>query len=123
VVQFRVGDTEYCLPVEATRAVRSAAALIPLPAPAPDVAGLLRGDPPVTVVSPFGGAGDRVIVVQDGDHVYGVLVDTVTGLRRIDETCIRAAPRGQRRGLISGTVDVDGQTLLITDPSVLAEVG
>jgi chemotaxis signal transduction protein len=42
-------------------------------------------------------------------------VDTVTGLRRIDETTVRTAPRGQQRELVSGTVDIDGRLVLVTD--------
>jgi chemotaxis signal transduction protein len=120
VVQFSVGGTEYCLAVDATRAVRSSAGIIALPVPRPHVAGLLTGDPPLTVVSPFGPDGQRVIVVQAGDLAYGLLVDAVSGLRQIDETCIRAAPRGQRQELVSGTIDVDGQLVLVTDATAMA---
>lgn len=120
MVQFSVGGSDYCLPVDATRAVRSAAGLIALPGPVPDVAGLLTGDPPLTVLSPFGGGGKRIIVVQVGDLMYGLLVETVTGLRRVDETHIRAAPRGQRRKLVSGSIDIDGQLVLVTDPAAMA---
>jgi chemotaxis signal transduction protein len=120
VLQFTMSGTEYCLPVDSTRAVRSAAGMIALPAPSAQVAGLIAGDPPLTVVSPFGMDGQRIIVVQAGDLVYGLLVDVVTGLRRIDETCVRAAPRGQDREIICGTIDVDGQLLLLTDPTAMA---
>jgi chemotaxis signal transduction protein len=120
VVQFTVAGTEYCLPVDATRAVRSSAGMIALPGPRPHVAGLLAGDPPLTVVSPFGPDGQRIIVVQAGDLAYGLLVDTVSGLRHIDETRIRAAPRGQQQELVSGTIDVDGQLVLVTDATAMA---
>ncbi len=120
MVQFLVGGAAYCLPVEDTRAVRSAAGMIALPAPGPNVAGLLPGDPPLTVLSPFGADGKHIIVMQTGDVRYGLLVEGVTGLRRVDEADIRAAPRGQDQELISGSINIDGQLVLVTDPTAVA---
>lgn len=120
VIEFRAHGDAYCLPVEAARAVRSAVGMIALPAPGHNVAGLLPGDPPLTVLSPFGSEGDHVIVVQVEGHEYGLLVDSVTGLRRVDEDDIRAAPRGQARALVSGSVSIDGELVLLTDPTAVA---
>jgi chemotaxis signal transduction protein len=120
MVQFLVRGACYCLPVEAARAVRSSAGMIPLPAPGPNVAGLLPGDPPLTVLSPFGSEGEHIIVMQTGELRYGLLVEGVTGLRQIDEADIRPAPRGQGRELICGSIDIDGQLVLLTDPAAVA---
>jgi chemotaxis signal transduction protein len=120
LVQFRVRGTEYCLPVEATRAVRSADGMVALPAPSPHVAGLLPGDPPLTVMSPFGPDGHHIIVLHVGDTLCGLLVDLVTGLRRVDEVQIRAAPGGQDREFISGSVTIDGQLVLLADAGAVA---
>ena len=120
MVEFRVGGTDYCLPVDEARAVRSSEGMIALPAPRPHVAGLLAGDPPLTVVAPFGSDGRWVIVVEVEDVVYGLLVDTVAGLRRVDETDLRDAPLGQHREILSGSVTVDGHLLLVTDPVAMA---
>jgi chemotaxis signal transduction protein len=120
MVEFSVSGTDYCLPVDAARAVRSNVGMIALPAPRPHVAGLLAGDPPLTVVAPFGSDGERVIVVEVQDLVYGVLVDSVAGLRRIDETAVRAAPRGQHREIVCGSVTIDGHLLLVTDPVAMS---
>jgi chemotaxis signal transduction protein len=120
MVEFSVSGTDYCLPVEAARAVRSNVGMIALPAPRPHVAGLLAGDPPLTVVAPFGRDGQRVIVLEVDDLVYGLLVDTVAGLRRVDETAVRAAPRGQHREIVSGSITIDGHLLLLTDPAAMA---
>jgi chemotaxis signal transduction protein len=119
MVQFSMSGIDYCLPVDVTRAVRSVAGLVPLPAPNDHVVGLLPGDPPLTVFSPFGAEGRSIIVVQVDDLVFGLLVDTVTGLRPIDETTVRRAPRGQERELVSGTVDIDGRLVLLTDPTAM----
>jgi chemotaxis signal transduction protein len=120
MVRFSMSGIEYCLPVESTRAVRALEGLVPLPAPRQHVAGLLPGDPPLLVLSPFGVGGRRIIVVQaDDDVAFGLLVDEVAGLRRIDETSVRTAPRGQERGLVSGTVDMDGELVMVADPTAM----
>jgi chemotaxis signal transduction protein len=120
MVQFEVSGSAYCLPVEATRAVRSSVGMVALPAPRPNVAGLLPGDPPLTVMQPLGPGGHHIIVMQVGDVRFGLLVEAVTGLRRIDETAIREAPRGQDQELVSGSIDIDGRLVLLTDPLAVA---
>jgi chemotaxis signal transduction protein len=94
--------------------------MVALPAALPDVAGIVPGDPPLTVISPLGGGGGQILVIDDGNKSFGLLVDTVTGLRRIDEADIRLAPHGQQRPLVSGTVETDGQLILVTDCAALA---
>lgn len=54
MVRFQASGTAYCLPVEATMAVLRASGMVNLPAPHPDVSGIIPGDPPLTVISPFG---------------------------------------------------------------------
>ncbi|MDX6296640.1 MAG: purine-binding chemotaxis protein CheW [Nocardioidaceae bacterium] len=119
VVEFQASGATYCLPVEATRAVRSAAGMIALPAPRPHVAGLLPGDPPLTVMSPFGSAGQHVIVLYVGDTTYGLLVENVTGLRHVDDADLRPAPTGQQRELVCGSVTINGQLVLLANPSAV----
>jgi chemotaxis signal transduction protein len=120
LVQFRVRGADYCVPVEATRAVRSSDGMIALPDPRRHVAGLLPGDPPLTVMSPFGPDGRHIIVLQVHDTLCGLLVDAVTGLRRVDDLQVRAAPRGQDREFISGSITIDGQLVLLADPNAVA---
>jgi chemotaxis signal transduction protein len=120
MVEFDVGGTGYCLPVDEARAVRSTAGMVSLPDPGPHVAGLLSGDPPLTVVAPFGPDGELIIVLEVEDLVYGLLVHTVPGLLRIDETAIRKAPRGQQREILSGSITVEGHLLLVADPTAMA---
>jgi chemotaxis signal transduction protein len=115
MVKFSAAGATYCLPVEVTRAVRSSMGMIELPAPNVNVAGLLPGDPPLTVMSPFGAGGGHVLVLQVDDKKYGLLVDSVTGLQKIDEADIRPPPRGQNRELVSGSITIDGQLVLVTD--------
>jgi chemotaxis signal transduction protein len=123
MVCFRAAGTDYCLPVEATRAVRPVLGMVVLPAVRADVVGLLPGSPPLTVVSPLGagGGGGQILVVEAGGSTFGLLVDAVSGLRRVDDADARVAPRGQDRGLVSGTVEADGCLLLVADAAALAE--
>ena len=121
MVCFTAAGAAYCIPVEATRAVRRTTGMITLPAARPDVAGLIPGDPPLTVLAPLGAGGSHILVVEIAARSFGLQVDTVTGLRRVDEADIRPAPQGQDRTLISGMIDTGGDLVMITDPSALAE--
>jgi chemotaxis signal transduction protein len=121
MVCFTAAGAAYCMPVEATRAVRRTTGMITLPAAGPDVAGLIPGDPPLTVLAPLGAGGTHVLIVEIADHTFGLLVDTVTGLRRIDDADIRPAPKGQDKFLVWGTIETGGDLLMITNPSALAE--
>jgi chemotaxis signal transduction protein len=120
MVYFEAAGARYCLPVQVTRSVRIADEMIALPDPAVDVAGIIPGDPPLTVISPLRSNGSHVLVIEADGKTFGLLVDAVTGLRRIDDADIRPAPQGQDRPLISGTLDTGGSLVLIADPSVLA---
>jgi chemotaxis signal transduction protein len=120
MVCFQSAGTSYCLPVERTRAVRPAAGIIALPAPRPGISGVIAGPPPITVISVLGAGGAQIIVIEAGGTMFGLLVDSVTGLRRIASNDIRPAPNGQERAFISGTIDNDGELMLVTDPMALA---
>lgn len=120
MVEFRVAGASYCLPVEATRAVRSSVGMVTMPKSRPNVAGLLPGDPPLTVMAPLGPEGHHIIVMEVANERFGLLVEAVTGLRRVDENDIREAPGGQESEMISGTVSIGGQLVLLADPAVMA---
>jgi hypothetical protein len=119
MVCFRSAGAAYCLPVRAALAVRPATGLVSLPAPGTDVVGIMPGDPPLTVLAPLGRGGAQVLVVESGERTFGVLVDAVTGLQRIADGDIHAAPGGQDRPLVCGTVDGSDELLLLTDAAAL----
>jgi chemotaxis signal transduction protein len=121
MVCFQSAGASYCLPVEATRAVRPAAGIVALPAARPDIAGVVPGPPPMTVLSALGTGGSQILVIETGGMTFGLLVDEVTGLRRIAAADIHPPPTGQDRALICGTIDTDGALVLVTDPVALAE--
>ena len=120
MVCFTAARAEYCLPVQAARSVRTADEMISLPDPNPDVAGMLPGDPPLTVISPLHGDCGHILVIEAGDKTFGLLVDAVTGLRRINDAELGPAPKGQGRQLVCGTLYNNGRMILVADPSALA---
>jgi chemotaxis signal transduction protein len=120
MVCFKADGAAYCMPVVATLAVRRTTGMITLPAPRPDVAGIIPGDPPLTVISPLGSGGTHILVVETGEHTFGLQVDMVIGLRRVADSDIRPAPRGQHRALISGTIESAGELVMVANPLALA---
>jgi len=120
MVCFQAAGAAYCLPLEAARSVCRSDALVRLPDPAADVAGIIPGDPPLTVISPLHADGRHILVIEAGDTTFGLLVDLVTGLQRFEDGAIRPAPQGQSRPLVSGTLDADNHLVLVADPLALA---
>jgi purine-binding chemotaxis protein CheW len=120
LVRFRAADTAYALPVEAVTEVRSAADVTSLPAPRPGVAGLVaRADGALTVLSVLGSSGGHVVVVDEGTVIFGLLVDEVTEVVRIDEARIGPPPQGQAGGAVAGVIHDEGELVLVLDPSEL----
>jgi chemotaxis signal transduction protein len=120
MVCFHCAGADYCIPVHATRAVRPAAGMIALPAANPYIAGIITGQPPLTVISALGTGGSHILILEAADQTFGLLVDAVTGLRRVTQSQLGPAPAGQHEPLISGTVNDGGALVLITDPDALA---
>ena len=120
MVCFRASGAAYCLPVSATRAVLRADGMINLPAPGPDVAGIVPGDPPLTVIFPLGAGGTHILVVAAGKQTFGLQVEEVLGLRQVDESDIHPAPGGQDDELVSGTIDAWGALVMVADAAALA---
>jgi chemotaxis signal transduction protein len=116
IVRFRSNRATYALPVEAVTEVRSAADLTPLPSPRPGVAGVMRrGDEALTVLSVLGDGGAHVIVVEDGDVRFGLLVDAVVGVESIDDVAVGAPPPGQDQEAVAGVLVEDGGVVLLLD--------
>jgi chemotaxis signal transduction protein len=120
MVCFQAAGSWYCVPLQATRSVRTTDDLVALPDPAADVVGMLPGDPPLTVISPLRSDGGHILVMEADNKSFGLLVDVVTGLERFEDAQVRPAPEGQDRTLVSGTVESDGRLVLVADPSALA---
>ena len=120
LVRFRSADAAYALPVEHVTEVRSAADMTALPVPRPGVAGLVpRADGALTVLAVLGASGDHVIVVDEGSVTFGLLVDEVTEVVRVDDDRIGPPPQGQAGGAVSGVIHEDGELVLLLDPAAL----
>jgi chemotaxis signal transduction protein len=94
--------------------------MVSLPAPHPDVSGIIPGDPPLTVISPLGTGGAHILVIAADGLTFGLQVQQVTGLRRVDAVDIRPAPRGQHDQLVSGTIDSWGELVMVASADALA---
>ena len=120
MVCFSSAGAKYCVPVEDTRAVRTAEGMVALPAALQDVTGVVPGDPPLSVLTVLGAGGGHILVIESDGNRFGLLVDEVNGLCRVDEAQIRPAPRGQDRTLVSGTLDLGDGLTLVVDPAAMA---
>ena len=120
IVRFRTPSGDYALPVERVIEVRPAADLMPLPAPRAGVAGVMpRGGDVMTVLSIEGETGSHVVVIDEDGVVFGLLVDEVTGVHRIDDEAVGPPPHGQERGVVAGVVVDAGGMVLVLDTAAL----
>lgn len=120
IVRFRTIDAEYALPVEDVTEVRSAAELTPLPAPRSGVAGLMThsGDA-LPVLSVLGDVGRHVLVLRTADVRFGLLVDEVLGVERIEDELVGPPPRGQDGDHVTGVIVAESKLVLLLDSSAL----
>ncbi len=120
LVRFRAAATAYALPVEHVTEVRSAADVTALPAPRVGVAGLVaRAEGALTVLSVLGNSGSHVIVVDEGRLTFGLLVDEVTEVVRVDDARIGPPPKGQAGDAVSGVIHDEGELVLVLDAAAL----
>lgn len=121
-MRFRTSNGDYAISVEQVAEVRRAIDLTPLPAPRPGVAGVVRrGDDVLTVLSVLGEGGAHVIVVDAEGLTFGLLVDEVTGVHRVDDSAVGPAPHGQVAGVVAGAIVEDDGVLLLLDAVALRE--
>jgi chemotaxis signal transduction protein len=121
LVRFRASDRTYALPVEHVTEVRSAADVTSLPTPKAGVAGLVpRAGGALTVLSVLGDSGSHVIVVAEGQLTFGLLVDEVTEVVRVDDERVGPPPAGQAGGAVTGVIQDDAGMVLVLDAAALA---
>jgi purine-binding chemotaxis protein CheW len=121
LVCFRTGDGEYAVPVESVREVRSGGALLPLPGARTGVAGLVEYEgKTLTVLTTLGAGENQVLLLEHGDHAFGLMVEEVTRVMSVDNQ-VGPPPRGQEQDYISGVVSTDDGFLLLVDIDALDE--
>jgi chemotaxis signal transduction protein len=103
VVRFRAQDRRYAVDVAAVGGVLPLEGIEPLPAPRPDVLGVLGAEHErLTVIAPFGAVGEHVLVLLGAASRFGLVVEEVERVVRIEESAIGAAPEGQDLEIVVG---------------------
>jgi purine-binding chemotaxis protein CheW len=134
-VTFRVGTAEYVVPASQVLRLESFETATHVPGAPPYVAGLVqvrgRVVPVVDLRKRFGlppidrELAHRVVVVQLGARVAGLLVDSAREVIQLDETSFQDAPeliKRQANGFVSRVVIVRDRLFLIVDvPRVIGQ--
>jgi purine-binding chemotaxis protein CheW len=134
-VTFRVGTAEYVLPASQVLHLESFETATHVPGAPPYVAGLVqvrgRVVPVVDLRKRFGlpptdhALEHRVVVVQVGTRVAGLLVDSAREVIHLDDASFQSAPeliKQQANGFVQGVVTVANRLFLIVDvPRLIGE--
>lgn len=120
LVYFRTDRGRFAVPVEATRFVQLLTGLVTVPEQRDDIAGMLPGEPPLTVLTALGEGGDHVLVLETAVARFGLQVREVLGVKRVAEDAMLAAPEGQSDDLFTATVIDDGSLVFVIDTDRLA---
>lgn len=134
-VTFRVGNASYVLPAADVLHLESYETATPVPGAAAYVAGLVqvRGRlvPVVDLRTRFGLAAvdrtidHRVVVVQTGPRIAGLLVDSAREVIRIDDAAFEKPPElveRQAAGFVKAVATVAKRLFLLVDiPCILGE--
>jgi len=124
LVHFRCSTGVYAVPVEHAREVRLLTACRSLPEARPNVMGVVEGwggqrEETLTVVDTLGGGGEHLLILDRGDQPFGLLVEAVCGIIRVDESALGPPPEGQRSPVISGAARTEAGLLLLVDVNLL----
>jgi purine-binding chemotaxis protein CheW len=127
-VAFRVGEASYAVPADEVLHLESYEAATPVPGAPPYVAGLVhvRGRlvPVVDLRARFGLApiehtlDRRVVIVQAGARVAGLLVDSAREVIRIDDTAFERPPElveHQASGFVKAITSIAKRLILLVD--------
>ena len=134
-VAFRVGTADYAVPAAQVLHLESYESATPVPGAPPYVAGVVqvRGRlvPVVDLRRRFGlepvphSIDHRVVVVQVGTRVAGLLVDSAREVLRIEETAFEKPPELVEQtagGFVKGIATVTKRLFLLVDvPRVIGE--
>lgn len=134
-VTFRVGVATYAVPAAQVLHLETYETATPIPGSRAYVAGLVqvRGRlvPVVDLRSRFGlpaverTLDHRVVIVQSGARVAGLLVDSAREVLQLDEATIQKPPDlvdHQAGGFIKGVATVTSRIVLLVDvPKILGE--
>jgi purine-binding chemotaxis protein CheW len=134
-VTFRVGTADYAVPAAQVLHLESFERATHVPGAAPFVAGIVhvrgRVVPVVDLRARFGlpavahAIDHRIVVVQVGNRVAGLLVDSAREVLNIDEGAFEKPPdviEAQSSGFVTGIATVAKRLFLLVDvPRVIGE--
>lgn len=134
-VAFRVASAEYVIPAAQVLYLESFESATHVPGAPAYVAGLVqvrgRVVPVVDLRKRFGlpaiehELAHRVVVVQAGNRIAGLLVDAAREVIQLDEAGVQDPPeivKQQANGFIRGVITVAGRLLLVADvPRLIGE--
>ena len=134
-VTFRIGTADYVLPADQVLHLESYETATPVPGAPPYVAGIVqvRGRlvPVVDVRHRFGlpaiehSIDRRVVVVQVGTRIAGLLVDSAREVLQIDAAAFEKPPEvieQQSAGFVKGVAAIAKRLFLLVDvPRVIGE--
>ena len=120
MVCFRTDQGKFAVPVAAARAVRLASGLVTIPEQRSEIAGVLPGNPPLTVLAVLGDGGDHVLVLESHDIQFGLQVREVYGVTRVQDDEIRPGRVGGDTSMFVGTLQDPDALVLIVDADEMA---
>lgn len=101
--------------------VRSLTQLRPLPAPAPEIAGLAEEDGEnVPVLLTLGQGRSRLVDLQAMSRRFAIPADEVQGVLAATDAPLGPPPAGQRAGIVIGVVGGRGAGALLIDAEALS---
>jgi purine-binding chemotaxis protein CheW len=128
LVTFRIGGEEYALPVGAVREVIRFTGLRSLPTDSPSVRGVIHlrdRSIPVCTLDELGEQtheGAKVIVIEVGELVFGVLVDQVEEVIEIEHDGLEAPPP-QTADIATAIAKLGDRLIILIEPSALPLAG
>ena len=121
MVSFEAGGTRYGLDVAVVERVEDGWEIQTLPDPLPGVLGLIRVKHQLLpVLGDLAPDGTQVLCLGVEDQHFGVLVDRVLAVSRIDLEALEPPPAGQARPVVIGAI---AGTLMLDPRALAARVG
>ena len=125
IVTFRIDEEEYALPVGAVREVIRFTGLRSLPTESPSVRGVIHlrdRTIPVCTLNQLGAQtreGAKVIVLEVGELVFGILVDQVEEVIEVEDDQLEAPPP-QTADIATAIAKLGDRLIILIEPNALS---
>jgi len=135
LIVFNMGDEEFAANIDQVREVITRGTITPIPDSPDFVEGItnVRGEITVAIdlkgglslESPQEGEGKHIIITEQDNSLFGLIVDEVTQVLRIPESQIRPTPEAvtrMKKVYVNGVITLDERLIILLDLSkVLSE--